>query len=188
MKDFVTQGDISRLKVAYPESDIRMPTAREQRALMLYLRGMTRKAIARALGDEYAEFAASSAPVTWLNSPTAKALIDLFRERELKDIRTSREYLTQLLFESYHKAGSSMEEIAAIREIGKMNGLYKSDEQRSTTVINQSGNIQNVRQLERLSESDLLQIAASLETTLDPLKRVVSTQEKLPPSEEELPR
>lgn len=182
MKDFVTKGDILALKQSHPDMDIKMPSVRQQRMLMLYLRGSPRSTIKAAVGDE-----AGSATSTFLNSDTFKLLVDLFRTREIDDIRTSRNYLTDLLFQSYHKAGSTMEEVAAIREIGKLNGLYKSDDQKANITVNQTGNIQNVKQLERLSESELLKIVEGLGDVIDPERRVVAAQPKLPASTEVLP-
>lgn len=163
----VTEGDIAYLKRVYPDKKIVMPSVRSQKMLMLKMRGLSAEAIRRALaGDDYDPD--EPANLAFLNSDTAKALIDLYRSREFKDVRCTREQLTNMLFESYHKAGSTMEEVAAIREIGKLNGLYKSDEQRNGVTINQIGNIQNVRQLERLSEAELLQIVNGIQGMLDP--------------------
>ena len=162
----VTEGDVAYLKRVYPDKQISMPSVRNQKILMLKLRGLSPGAIKRAMGAD--PDAGVDVPLDFLNTDTAKALIDLFRSREFKDVRCTREQLTNMLFESYHKAGSSMEEVAAIREIGKLNGLYKSDEQRSGVTINQIGNIQNVRQMERLSETELLQLVNGIQGMLDP--------------------
>lgn len=189
MRDLVTMGDIQYLKTQYPDKSIRMPSVIEQRVLLLYMRGMSRAAITVALGDTMGMDANKAKKLTtFLGSPTGKALIDLFREREFKDVRVSRENLTQLLFESYHKAGTVLEEIAAIREIGKMNGLYKSDEKQAkgaNVTINQTGNIQNVRQLERMSETQLNELANDMGVVLDPNEAARKDLPKLPPTQED---
>ena len=192
MRDLITPGDIEYVRRQYPDRKIKMPSVSEQRILMLYMRGLSRPAIAHAMG-EYMPTTKESARVTvsrFLSSDTAKGLIDLFREREFKDARVTRNHLTELLFESYHKAGSVLEEIAAIREIGKMNGLYESDKQAkgASVTINQVGNIQNVRQLERLSEAELSQLANNMGMVLDPEEVARKDLPKLPPTDEtELP-
>lgn len=181
MQDFVTEGDIAYIKSEYPDEKIEMPTVRQQRALMLHLRGLNRKSISKAIGEEFEEYKTTNSVVAWLKSPTALALVDMFRARELKDVRASRDHLTELLFQSYHKAGSALEEVAAIREIGKMHGLYKEEEMkvqaRAGVIINQTKNVTNIRQLEKLSEDELMQIAQGLEKELNaPDSGVVATQ------------
>lgn len=143
----VTDGDIKYLKEKHPDRRIHTPSARHQKVLMLHLRGLSNGAIARSL-----DMPAASV-TTFLSSDTALALLDLYRTREFEDVRCTREQLTNMLFESYHKAGNAMEEIAAVREIGKLNGLYKSDEQKDARLV-----VTNVRQLERLSEAELVQL------------------------------
>ena len=87
-----------------------------------------------------------------------------------------------MLFEAYYKAGSTLEEVAAIKEIGKLNGLYESDKQKgSTTTVNVVGQVNNVKQLERMSENQLLNLAKDLESDLEP---EIVERPKLPPAEE----
>jgi hypothetical protein len=130
----VTEGDVAYLKRVYPDKQISMPSVRNQKILMLKLRGLSPGAIKRAMGAD--PDAGVDVPLDFLNTDTAKALIDLFRSREFKDVRCTREQLTNMLFESYHKAGSSMEEV--------------------------------VRQMERLSETELLQLVNGIQGMLDP--------------------
>ena len=187
MRDLVTDSDMAQIRHAYPDKHIVTPSAMHQRILMMYMRGMSRGAIAAAVGEMGGYDAPKAVVNGFLNSPTAKALIDLYREREFRDARVSRDYLTTLLFESYHKAGTVLEEIAAIREIGKMNGIYESDKQQGSNVtINQIGNIQNVKQLERLSEEELSKLANDIGVVLDPSDAARKDLPKLPPTEEKV--
>jgi hypothetical protein len=121
---------------------------------MMYLRGMTFPAIAKGLGEtDHIKVA------RYVKSPSCQAIIDFLKTNEFSDVRASRDYLTDLLFESYHKAGTAMEEIAAIREIGKLHNLYESDKIAKTQInINTQTNVTNIRQLESLSESQLIEI------------------------------
>jgi hypothetical protein len=154
MRDLISTGDLEYIRGMYPERSIRMPSLRQQQIIMMYLRGMTPPAIAQALGEPDH----SGIPV-YIRSPACQAVIDFLRANEFTDVRASRDYLTSLLFESYHKAGTAMEEIAAIREIGKLNGLYESDKQaRNQVTINNQTNVTNIRQLESLSENQLIEI------------------------------
>jgi hypothetical protein len=180
MRDLISQGDLDYIKSQYPDKKIRMPTLKQQQIILMYLRGMLPKAIAQSLGDPD-----HSGIPNYIKSPACQAIIDFLRTNEFTDVRASREYLTDLLFHSYHKAGTAMEEIAAIREIGKINGLYESDKVAKTQInINASTNVTNIRQLESLSEHQLIEMVQA-----QPLE-----QPKLPaylddvPLEEEEPR
>lgn len=69
-------------------------------------------------------------------------------------LAVTRDNLTLMLFEAHRRAGTATEEIAAIREIGKLNGLYAPD-----TVVHQHTNYTRVEQLEGLPEEELLAMA-----------------------------
>lgn len=153
MRDIISQGELDYIRQQYPDKVVKMPSIRQQQILMMHLRGMVPKAIANGLGVE-----STSGITGYLKSDSCQAILDHLRTNEFNDVRASREYLTSLLFESYHKAGTSMEEIAAIREIGKLNGLYKSDDQAKNVTINQIGNIQNIKQLEKMTEAQLIEM------------------------------
>jgi hypothetical protein len=155
MRDIISSGDLDYIQSLYPDRVVRMPTLRQQQILLMHLRGMLPLAIAKALGDP-----THSKVVQYLKTPSCRATLDFLRANEFTDVRASREYLVSLLFESYHKAGTAMEEIAAIREIGKISGLYESDKQARTQInINtQTNNVTNIRQLESLSENQLIEI------------------------------
>lgn len=151
MRDLITQGELDHIRSHYPKA--RMPSIRQQQIIMMYMRGMTPAAIAKGLGDTTPQSVGS-----FIRSETCQAIIDHLRATEFTDVRASREYLTSLFFESYHKAGTAMEEIAALREIGKLNGLYESDKQAKNVTINQIGNIQNIKQLEKMTEAQLIEM------------------------------
>jgi hypothetical protein len=154
MRDLISTGDMAYIRSMYPDRQLTAPSLRQQQILMMYLRGMLLPAIAKALGDANHRVIAQ-----YIKSPSCQAIIDFLRTNEFSDVRASRDYLTDLLFESYHKAGTAMEEVAAIREIGKLNGLYESDKIAKTQInINTQTNVTNIRQLESLSESQLIEI------------------------------
>ena len=181
MRDLISEGDLAYIQSQYPDKSIRMPSIRNQQIIMMYLRGMTNPAIAQALGEPN-----HSGIGSYINSPSCQAIVDFLRANEFNDVRASREYLTDLLFQSYHKAGSVTEEVMAIREIGKLNGLYKSDEQRTnnpTVQINHT-TINNVKQLEKMTEAQLVEIVQA--APIEAPKLPAYQPEENPPSEESL--
>ena len=156
MRDLISQGDLDYIKTQYPDKSIRMPSLAQQQMIMAYLRGMTPAAIARSLGES------SHAKIArYLKTASCQAIVDFLRTNEFNDVRASRDYLTDLLFQSYHKAATVAEEVMAIREIGKLNDLYKSDQNKGTQ-INIQSNVTNIRQFETMTEGQLLEMAQNI--------------------------
>lgn len=151
MRDIVSAGDVTYIQQQYPEENIKKPTPYQQQVILMYLRGMNPPAIAKAMGN-----ASLSHISQYIRSSSCQAITDFLRANEFVDIRATREYLTNLMFLSYHKSATATEEIMALREIGKLNGLYESDKMAKNVTINQIGNIQNVKQLEKMSEEQLI--------------------------------
>jgi hypothetical protein len=66
----------------------------------------------------------------------------------------TRENLTLMLLEAHGKAGTAMEEIAAIKELGKMHGIYEPEKK-----VVEHQKITRVEQLRTLSDADLTRLA-----------------------------
>jgi len=156
----INAADLAHIQSTYPLLNIKPLTPQQERFLLLILRGMNVRAAERGAG--YAEGSGSAL----LNQPHVEKILDYYREHEFKDIRVTRDGLTQLLFEAHAKAGCATEEIMAIKEIGKMHDLYEGDKhkgikiQQNTLNMNGKQVVTNTKQVERLSESELLQLCA----------------------------
>lgn len=74
----------------------------------------------------------------------------------------TRDNLTLMLLEAHSKAGTAMEEIAAVREIGKMHGLYEP-----TKSIVEHKQITRADQLRNLSDAELAKLASLPIDSLD---------------------
>lgn len=82
-----------------------------------------------------------------------KAVINYFTKQGEESVKVTRDLLTQMLFEAHSKAGTATEEIAAIRELGKMHGIYEQLDSDNAALVNR------VEQLERMNTAQLLEMA-----------------------------
>ena len=162
MGHLLRDTDLVNVRSLYPYLRISPLTSQQEKAILLYFRGLTKAQAATEAGYT------SHKGVGFLNSPEAVAIMDYLRADELQDIRVSRDSLTGMLLASHAKAATATEEIMAVREIGKMHDLYASDANNkggNTLIIN--GNVQNIKQIERMDDSKLLELAGF--ETLDPV-------------------
>ena len=103
------------------------------------------------------------------------------------DAGVTRDQLTNLLLESHRKSANATEEIMAIREIGKINGLYE-DGKTPSLVIN---NNYFEKQLDELSDEDLLQLSGGNKNLLalpEPIEGEFEVHDHGAESDELVPR
>ena len=73
------------------------------------------------------------------------------------EVEVTKDQLNILLLEAHRKSISSTEEVAAIRELGRLNGLYTEKKEQDINI-----NITtNQQKLETLSDDELLKLAGS---------------------------
>ena len=89
----------------------------------------------------------------WAKDPQIREVVDGIHSTQVEGVRFTREKLSSMLLQSYYKAATATEEIAAVREIGKLQGLYAPE----TTELNV--NLNNSKQLETLSDAELAKLA-----------------------------
>lgn len=90
-----------------------------------------------------------------------RATMQSARERIREVGRITRPLLNAMLMESYDHAKTSTERIAAVKELGKMNGLYAPERQ-----IKVSANA-TLEELGQLSDEELMRIARGEGEILD---------------------
>lgn len=88
-----------------------------------------------------------------LRMPAIQQAIQTEQERLQQENQFTVDKAVALLFEAHSKAATATEEIAAIREIGKLLGLYAPQKKEETVV-----NTQTAHQLEQMSDEELMQI------------------------------
>lgn len=128
---------------------------------MLYVKGYSKTKAATEAGYK------STGHVTkLLSSEEGKAILEYFREKLLEPINITRELLTTMLLEAHKKSATATEEVAVIRELGKMHDVYEDSKQNrqnkagSLSLVQNNLSITNVKQLDRLSDEELMQLAA----------------------------
>jgi len=98
-----------------------------------------------------------------LKSPVIQRTLTHFRNMEFEAVAVTRESITKLFFEAHRKSGTSTEEVAALREIAKMHGLYEPQKIQTISV-----NINSERHIEAATDADLLKLAGLGDTHFDP--------------------
>ncbi len=80
----------------------------------------------------------------WVANPLIRDVIDGFYEKNINTVAITRDKLSMMMLESYYKAGNTMEEISALREIGKLQGLYAPELQQVTVTVDNPAKIRSV--------------------------------------------
>jgi hypothetical protein len=156
----ISDVDLAELRSLYPLCNFDVGfTAQQERFLLYTLRGMPPGPAATAAG-----YASGSTGNQLLEMPKIQAALDMLRAREFADIRITRDKLNGMLLEAHAKAATATEEIAAIRELGKMNGLYAPEQKVN---VNVNHEVKNLKQLQQLDDEKLIELAGDA-IVLDP--------------------
>jgi len=153
----ITAGDIAYLQSCYPHADITPLTAQQEQFVLYVLRGFTPPQAAKAAGYKSHTHSARSL----MELDKVQAILSHLRSEELDNIKVTRDKLTIMLFEAHRKSATATEEITAVRELGKMHGLYEPEK-----VQTQSLHLHKVEQLERLDDAELVKLAGAEDFTL----------------------
>lgn len=168
MGALIHEGDVEYLRSVYPLIDFKPLTPQQEKALLYYMRGQRPAEAARMAG-----YASSAAFNAILNLDSTKAIMEYLREREFTDIRVTRDTVTQMFFEAYHRAATAGEMVMATRELAKLHGLYP--ENKPSVVINagQGSTVEiNAKKAERMSDEELLKLAPHLLDLLEAPKPI----------------
>jgi len=153
----ISDVDLVELQSLYPLAKFDAGfSAQQEQFLLYYSKGMSPAAAATAAGYKNPETGTQL-----LRDERIQIALRLLREKVHQEIRISRDMLNGMLLDSHSRAATVTEEIMAVRELGKMNGLYESDKHRGTTVnVNVGGNhVHNHKELERMDDKQLLELA-----------------------------
>ena len=137
-------------------------TVQQERFVFLLVQGMTPKQAARGAG--YAE---NTSPSSILSLKPVSEAVRWFQQTGRDQVKVNRDKLTMMLFDAHSHAATATEEIAAVRELGKMHGLYESDQQKIKA--NQVNVEIKVSKYENMTDEELMRIAGidSLEPQKD---------------------
>jgi phage terminase small subunit len=163
----ITDADIAELQTMYPLNNFKAGFTRQEEQFLLYhIKGLGADAAATAAG-----YNDPSMGDTLLRQDRIRAAIEFLKHKEFNDVRITRERLNTMLLDAHSHAANTLEEVAAIRELGKMNDLYADAKHRGTrmqvNIGSQVNNVKNIKQLERMDEKQLIELAGE-EIVLDP--------------------
>jgi hypothetical protein len=164
----IHDSDVAYLRSVYPLIDFKPLTPQQEKALLYVLRGQRPAEAARMAG-----YASAGTVLDLLRQDATKAIMEYLREREFTDIRVTRDTVTQMFFEAYHKAATAGEMVMATRELAKLHGLYP--ENKPTVVINAGDGATielNSKKAERMSDEELLKLAPHLADLLEAPKPI----------------
>lgn len=168
MGAIIHNNDVEYLRSVYPLIDFKPLTPQQEKAVLYYLRG--------ARPAEAARMAGYTSPVafnTLLNQESTKAILEYLREREFTDIRVTRDSITQMFFEAYHKAATAGEMVMATRELAKLHGLYPENKPSIVVNAGEGSTIEiNAKKAERMSDEELLKLAPHLVDLLEAPKPI----------------
>lgn len=150
MSDLVSQGELAYVRSLYPQLEISPLTTQQERLVLLLTNGYALEKAATLSGYE------QHAAETLITQPSIQTLLKHISSSKKDSIEITRDMLNVMLLESHAKAATSTEEIMAVRELGKMNDLYKSDEKKGKQEV--TLNVVNVKQIARMSDEDLFKV------------------------------
>jgi phage terminase small subunit len=151
-RQVLSEADRAYMTGLYDMTGLQPLSNQEERFVMLLFRGMQPPAAAKAAG-----YIDENAHNRLLAKKHVKDAVAKLRERNFYDTKVTREKLTEMLFEAHSHAGNATEEILAIRELGKMHGLYA--ETKKSIKVDMTQEIRHVRQFEQMSDAQLARIA-----------------------------
>lgn len=125
-------------------------TAQQDRFVFLLASGLPPKAAAAGAGFK--------SHTSVIKNKNVQAALKFVREQERQQIFVNRDKLTAMLFNAHANAANATEEIAAIRELGKLHDVYEQAKQDRQSQLHTAVQI-NHTTVQKLSDQDLLNIA-----------------------------
>lgn len=146
--------DVMRHRVD-PEESL---TAQQEHLVFLLASGIPPKAATKAAG-----YASQSV----LSNKKIKAAVKFISEERRDQIQVNRDKLTTMLYSAHANAANATEEIAAIRELGKMHDVYAQAQEDRKNNLHTAVQI-NHNTVQKLTDQDLLKIAQLTAGELEP--------------------
>lgn len=157
LSDLIRESDLAYIRSAYPLLEVRSLSTQQEKFLLYVVRGASVKDAADHVGMS------TGAAYALYRSEQFKVLADYLREVILgmsqTETKITREMLNMMLLEAHSKAATATEEIAAVRELGKMNDLYLDAQRKAGVEVKIDIHNLNERSIERLSDSELIELS-----------------------------
>ena len=133
-------------------------TVQEERFINLIASGMTITAAGRAVGYKTRHYASRVA-----NKPKIKQALDYLKQELREETKFTRAHAHKMYMDTYIASANATEMKGTVDSLCKLHGLHQPD---NATQVNI--NVNGVKQLERMSDEELLKIAGHSEDYLEP--------------------
>jgi len=137
-------------------------TSQQERFVFLVASGVPAKAALAGAG-----YAKGTQAARVLGLAPVKNALAFVKEQEKDQIFVNRDKLTSMLFAAHAKSANATEEIAAIRELGKMHDVYAQAQEDRKNQLHTAVQI-NHNTVTKLSDDDLLKIAQMASSDITP--------------------
>lgn len=157
----ITEGEIAYVRSLHPTLNIRQLTNQQARFALLITNGFAKTKAAAQCGLDNTKMN------ELIEQPEFQVVLNHLINRKEEAVEITRDMLNMMLLESHAKAATATEEIMATRELGKMNDLYADNKKTAAQDI--TVNVVNVKQIQRLSDDDLMRIAGNSIIDMEPI-------------------
>ena len=156
----VTDQERVELQSHFPYAGVKLSelSVQEERLILFYIRGMSKAAAGRAAG--YSDL---DRVYSIFKQQKFQNALQYLRNEMREEIKFDRDTATTMYLEAHRKAATSTEEKNVVDSLWKLHGLFMPD---NATQINI--NVDSTKQLENLSDGELLKLAGMDTKYLEP--------------------
>ena len=156
----VTDADRAELQSHFPYAGLHLNelSVQEERLLLFHVRGMSKAAAGRAAG-----YSDMDRVYSLFKQPKMQKALTYLRNEIREEVKFDRTTATTMYLEAHRKAATSTEEKNVVDSLCKLHGLFMPD---NATQINI--NVDSTKQLENLSDGELLKLAGMDTKYLEP--------------------
>ena len=156
----VTEEDRLELQSHFPYAGVKLSelSVQEERLILYFLRGMSKAAAGRAAGYRNQDSVYEA-----FKRPKIVQAIEYLREEMREEVKFDRNTATQLYLEAHRKSATATEEKNVVDSLCKLHGLFAPEQATQVNI-----NVDNIQQMERLPDSELLKLAGVDTSYLEP--------------------
>tara|TARA_R110002012_G_scaffold150391_1_gene309662 strand:+ start:1222 stop:1743 length:522 start_codon:yes stop_codon:yes gene_type:complete len=156
----VTAEDRAQLQSHFPYAGIKLNelSVQEERLVLFHVRGMNKAAAGRAAGYNNVDSVYEA-----FKRPKIVKAVEYLRKEMREEVNFDKSTATVMYLEAHRKSANSTEEKNVVDSLCKLHGLFTPE---NATQINI--NVDNIRQLEQLSDDELLKMAGVDAKYLEP--------------------
>ena len=156
----MSEADRTELQSHLPYAGLQLNelSVQEERLVLFHLRGMSKAAAGRAAG-----YNSMDAVYDAFKRPKIVQAVEYLRQEMREEVKFDRGTATSMYLEAHRKSANATEEKNVVDSLCKLHGLFTPE---NATQINI--NVDNIKQLEQLSDGELLKMAGVDQKYLEP--------------------